>query len=238
MRILVVEDEPKLNRIIVDRLVKEHYSVDGAMDGDEAMDYLRLGEYDAIVLDIMLPGRSGIEILQDLRGRGDKTPVLLLTARDRVEDRVAGLDAGADDYLVKPFAFDELLARIRVLIRRGSDSVSNVFTVADLTVDCDARTVNRDGREISLAAKEFDILEYMIRNEGKVLPKEKIISHVWNYDYEGSSNVIEVYMRYLRKKLDDEFELKLIHTVRGAGYVLRVMEEKPKITEVDVKEKR
>lgn len=238
MRILVVEDEPKLNRIIVDRLVKEHYSVDGAMDGDEAMDYLRLGEYDAIVLDIMLPGRSGIEILQVLRGRGDKTPVLLLTARDRVEDRVAGLDAGADDYLVKPFAFDELLARIRVLIRRGSDSVSNVFTVADLTVDCDARTVNRDGREIFLAAKEFDILEYMIRNEGKVLSKEKIISHVWNYDYEGSSNVIEVYMRYLRKKLDDEFELKLIHTVRGAGYVLRVMEEKPKITEVDVKEKR
>lgn len=225
MRVLVVEDEPKLNRIIVDRLEKEHYSVDGAMDGDEATDYLCCAEYDAIVLDIMLPGKSGIEVLRELREKGDKTPVLLLTARDRVEDRVGGLDAGADDYLVKPFAFDELLARVRVLIRRSTDSVSNVFTVADLTVDCDARTVFRGETAISLATKEFDILEYMIRNSGKVLSKDRIIKHVWNYDYEGSSNVIEVYMRYLRKKLDEGFSPKLIHTVRGAGYVLKVMEE-------------
>lgn len=224
MRILVVEDEPKLNQIIVDRLKKEHYSVDGAMDGNEAMDYLRCAEYDAVVLDIMLPGQSGIRVLRNLRESGDKTPVLLLTARDKVEDRVEGLDAGADDYLVKPFAFEELLARIRVLIRRGAGDVSNVFTLADLTVDCDARTARRGDVAISLATKEFDILEYMIRNRGKVLPKEKIIKHVWNYDYEGSSNVIEVYMRYLRKKLDDDFSPKLIHTVRGAGYVLRAPE--------------
>ncbi|MGI6257487.1 MAG: response regulator transcription factor [Anaerovoracaceae bacterium] len=224
MRILVVEDEPKLNQIIVERLKKEHYSVDGAMDGNEAMDYLCCAEYDAVVLDIMLPGQSGIRVLRNLREKGDKTPVLLLTARDKVEDRVEGLDAGADDYLVKPFAFEELLARVRVLIRRGAGGVTNVFTLADLTVDCDARTARRGEMAIPLATKEFDILEYMIRNRGKVLPKERIIKHVWNYDYEGSSNVIEVYMRYLRKKLDDDFSPKLIHTVRGAGYVLRIPE--------------
>ena len=224
MRILVVEDEKNLNRLISDMLKKEHYSVDSCFRGDEAEDYLRGAEYDAIVLDIMLPAKNGLQILRDMRVRKDKTPVLLLTAKDSVADRVAGLDAGADDYLVKPFAKDELLARIRVMIRRSSGSVSNVFSVADLTVDCDSRIAKRGESVIQLATKEFDLLEYLIRNAGKVLTREKISHHIWNYDYEGGSNVVDVYIRYLRKKLDEGFEPKLIHTVRGAGYVLRVNE--------------
>ncbi len=221
MRILIIEDEKSLNRLISEMLIKEHYSVDRCLRGDEAEDFLACAEYDAILLDIMLPGKSGLEILRDLRAKGDKTPVLLLTAKDGISDRVNGLDAGADDYLVKPFAREELLARIRVMIRRSSGHVSNVFNLADLTVDCDARTVFRGDTEIKLAGKEFDVLEYLIRNKGKVLTREKISRHVWNYDYEGGSNVLDVYIRYLRKKLDDSFEPKLIHTVRGTGYVIK-----------------
>ena len=221
MRIFVVEDEPELNHLLVKQLQAAHYSVDSCFNGTDALDYLRCAEYDAIVLDIMLPGISGLEVLRELRSGGDKTPVLLLTARDGIEDRVTGLDAGADDYLVKPFAFDELLASLRVMIRRLSDSTSDVFSVADLTVDCTARTVQRNGQVVSLSSKEFAILEYMIRNSGIVLSREKISHHIWNYDYEGGSNVVDVYIRYLRKKLDDGYEPKLIHTVRGAGYVLR-----------------
>lgn len=221
MRILVVEDEPKLNELITARLRREHYSIDSCLSGDAAMDYLACAQYDLLVLDIMLPGISGLELLRSLRGRGDKTPVLLLTALDSIPDRVSGLDSGADDYLVKPFAFDELLARIRVLLRRSAGSVSNVYTLADLTVDCDARTVKRGETNISLSAKEFAILEYLIRNSGIVLSRERISNHIWNYDYEGSSNIVDVYIRYLRKKIDDGFEKKLIHTVRGVGYVLR-----------------
>ncbi|MCI6831885.1 MAG: response regulator transcription factor [Clostridiales bacterium] len=221
MRILVVEDEPKLNELITARLRREHYSIDSCLSGDAAMDYLACAQYDLLVLDIMLPGISGLELLRSLRGRGDKTPVLLLTALDSIPDRVSGLDSGADDYLVKPFAFDELLARIRVLLRRSAGSVSNVYTLADLTVDCDARTVKRGETNISLSAKEFAILEYLIRNSGIVLSRERISNHIWNYDYEGSSNIVDVYIRYLRKKIDDGFEKKLIQTVRGVGYVLR-----------------
>lgn len=221
MRILVVEDEPALNALLTKQLKSAHYSVDCCADGLDAQDYLRGAEYDAIVLDIMLPGQSGLALLRGMRTAGDKTPVLLLTARDSVEDRVAGLDAGADDYLVKPFALDELLARLRVLLRRAAGSVSDVFSVADLTVDCAARTVFRAGRAVSLSSREFDILEYLVRNAGVVLSRDKIGRHIWNYDYEGGSNVVDVYIRYLRKKLDDGFSPKLIHTVRGAGYVLR-----------------
>ena len=221
MRILVVEDEPKLNELITARLRREHYSIDSCLSGDAAMDYLACAQYDLLVLDIMLPGISGLELLRSLRGRGDKTPVLLLTALDSIPDRVSGLDSGTDDYLVKPFAFDELLARIRVLLRRSAGSVSNVYTLADLTVDCDARTVKRGETNISLSAKEFAILEYLIRNSGIVLSRERISNHIWNYDYEGGSNIVDVYIRYLRKKIDDGFEKKLIHTVRGVGYVLR-----------------
>ena len=221
MRILVVEDEPKLNELITARLRREHYSIDSCLSGDAAMDYLACAQYDLLVLDIMLPGISGLEILRSLRGKGDKTSVLLLTALDSIPDRVSGLDSGADDYLVKPFVFDELLARIRVLLRRSAGSVSNVYTLADLTVDCDARTVKRGETNISLSAKEFAILEYLIRNSGIVLSRERISNHIWNYDYEGGSNIVDVYIRYLRKKIDDGFEKKLIHTVRGVGYVLR-----------------
>lgn len=225
MRILVVEDERSLNRIISEMLKKEHYSVDSCLSGDDAEDYLNCAEYDAIILDIMLPGKNGIEILKSLRSKGDRTPVILLTAKDGVADRVAGLDAGADDYLVKPFAKEELLARIRVMIRRSSGSTSNIFSICDLKVDCDSRIVFRGETEISLSGREFDILEYLIRNSGKVLSREKISRHIWNYDYEGGSNVVDVYIRYLRKKLDDDFEPKLIQTIRGAGYVLREPKE-------------
>lgn len=221
MRLLVVEDEPALNQLLVKQLQAAHYSVDSCLTGTDAFDYFCCAEYDAIVLDIMLPGINGLEVLRKLRGSGNKTPILLLTARDGIEDRVTGLDAGADDYLVKPFAFDELLARLRVMIRRASDSTSDTFTVANLTVNCTARTVQRDGKAVSLSSKEFAILEYMVRNNGVVLSRDRISHHIWNYDYEGGSNVVDVYIRYLRKKLDDGFEPKLIHTVRGAGYVLR-----------------
>ncbi len=221
MRILVVEDQPQLNELLAKQLKAAHYSVDSCLDGLDAMDYLACAEYDAVVLDIMLPGISGLEVLRRMRAKGDRTPVLLLTARDSVEDRVTGLDAGADDYLVKPFALDELLARLRVMIRRSSASVSEVFQVGDLVVDCAARTASRGGVPVTLSAKEFAILEYLVRNAGTVLSREKISRHIWNYDYEGGSNVVDVYIRYLRKKLDDGNEQKLIHTVRGAGYVLR-----------------
>ena len=224
MRILVVEDEKKLNELISSKLKLEHYSVDSCYDGTDALDYLRGAEYDAVVLDIMLPGMSGLDGRRHIRRKDDRTPVRLLTAKDSIEDRVKGLDTGADDYLVKPFAFDELMARIRVMIRRGSQSISNVFTLADLAVDCDARTVTRGGIPITLSSKEFSVLEYMIRNAGTVLSRDKISRHIWNYDYEGGSNVVDVYIRYLRKKLDEGHTPKLIHTIRGAGYVLRVEE--------------
>lgn len=221
MRILVVEDERDLNSIIVKRLNKAGYSVDSCYDGEEALDYMRLGEYDVILLDIMLPKMNGLDVVRTLRKKRDKTPVLLLTAKDAIEDRVMGLDNGADDYLVKPFAFEELLARVRVLTRRSIEEVTNVFTVANLSVDCDARIVKRGETVIPLSSKEFSVLEYMIRNQGIVLSRAKIEQHIWNFDYEGGSNVIDVYIRYLRKKIDQDFEPKLIHTIRGAGYVLR-----------------
>lgn len=221
MRILVVEDERDLNSIIVKRLNKAGYSVDTCYDGEEALDYMRMGEYDVILLDIMMPKMNGLDVVRTLRKKRDKTPVLLLTAKDAIEDHVMGLDSGADDYLVKPFAFDELLARVRVLTRRSIDEVTNVFAVANLSVDCDTRIVKRGETVIPLSSKEFSVLEYMIRNQGVVLSRAKIEQHIWNFDYEGGSNVIDVYIRYLRKKIDQDFEPKLIHTIRGAGYVLR-----------------
>jgi len=179
--------------------------------------------YDGIVLDIMLPGRDGISILKQMRKEGNYTPVLLLTARDSIEDRVKGLDTGADDYLVKPFAFEELLARIRVMLRKQGEikPQEEVFAVADLTVDCKSHEVKRSGEKIELSSKEFSLLEYLIRNKGKVLSREQIENHIWDYDYMGSSNMVDVYIRYLRKKIDEPYEKKLIQTVRGAGYVLR-----------------
>lgn len=222
MRILVVEDEKDLNRVISKRLESEGYSVDRCFDGEEALDFIDVGEFDAIIMDIMMPRINGIEVLKQMRSRNNTTPVLLLTARDGIGDRVNGLDAGADDYLIKPFAFEELLARIRVMTRKASGNSTNIFSAADLTMDLNSHTVVRGDVNINLSAKEFEILEYLLRNKGIVLSREKIESHVWNFDYSGGTNVVDVYIRYLRKKIDDEFEPKLIHTVRGCGYVLRV----------------
>ena len=226
MRILVIEDEKNLNDIIVKRLILEKYGVDTCFNGNDALEYIFSTEYDVIVSDIMLPGIDGFEILKRIREKGIKTPVLLLTALDGIEDRVKGLDYGADDYLVKPFAFDELMARIRVLLRRnstnGNFNASNVFSIANLTVNCNSHDVFRDDVPIKLSTREFTILEYMIRNKERVLSREQIEQHIWNYDYEGGTNVIDVYIRYLRRKIDKDFEPKLIHTVRGIGYVLKV----------------
>ena len=221
MRILLAEDEKNLNDIIVKTLKKEHYTIDYCFNGEEALDYLRFAEYDAILLDIMMPKKSGLEVLKALRKEGNNVPVLLLTAKDNIEDRVKGLDAGADDYLVKPFAIDELLARIRALLRRRSGRSDHRYTIANLIVDIDARTVYRDDQEIKLSSKEFSILEYLISNQGIVLTRDKIEQHIWNYEYEGASNVVDVYIRYLRKKIDDNYSPKLIHTIRGTGYVLK-----------------
>ena len=228
MRILVVEDEKKINDIIVKTLKQEKYGVDSCVDGEEALDYIFSVEYDIILLDIMLPKRDGFEVLKSIRKKGIKTPVLFLTARDEIEDRVKGLDLGADDYLVKPFAFEELLARIRVLLRKNSGSgedTGNVLKIANLTVDCNKHEVFRDDVLIKLSAKEFSILEYMMRNKGRVVSKEKIEEHVWDFDYEGGSNIVEVYIKFLRKKIDNDFSPKLIHTIRRVGYVLKVENE-------------
>ncbi len=221
MRILVVEDQKDLNRVISKRLENEGYSVDRCYDGVQALEFTDTGEFDAIVMDIMMPKMSGIEVLKTLRRKNVNTPVLLLTARDSVSDRVEGLDAGAQDYLVKPFAFEELLARIRVMTRKLGGNTTNIFELGDLKLDIGTRMVSRGGKAISLSAKEFDILEYMMMNKGVVLSREKIENHVWNFDYEGGTNVVDVYIRYLRKKIDEEFDNKLIHTIRGVGYVLR-----------------
>lgn len=221
MRILVADDQKDMNRLISRRLAEEQYSVDSCYNGQEVLDYLECAEYDAIVLDIMMPVMDGLQVLKKLRAREDHIPVLLLTARDSVEDRVSGLDAGADDYLVKPFAFEELLARIRVMLRKPAAVQTTVSRVADLEVHMDTRQVFRQGKEIRLSGKEFSLLRYMVQNSGIVLSREKLEQHIWNYDYAGGSNVIDVYIRYLRKKIDDGYEKKLIHTVRGAGYVLK-----------------
>ena len=221
MRILIAEDERDLNHILTERLRKEHYSVDACFDGQEALDYLEGAEYDALILDIMMPVMDGLTLLKKIRSRGNPIPVLLLTAKDSIEDRVRGLDAGANDYLVKPFAFEELLARIRVMLRKNTAASDNVCRAADLTVCLDSHRVFRGDTEITLSSKEFAVLRYLILNQGIVLSREKIEQHIWNYDYYGGSNVVDVYIRYLRKKLDQNFEPKLIHTVRGAGYVLK-----------------
>lgn len=221
MRILVAEDQKDMNRLISRRLAEEQYSVDSCYNGQEVLDYLECAEYDAIVLDIMMPVMDGLQVLKKLRARENHVPVLLLTARDSVEDRVSGLDAGADDYLVKPFAFEELLARIRVMLRKPAAVQTTVSRVADLEVHMDTRQVFRQGKEIRLSGKEFSLLRYMVQNQGLILSREKLEQHIWNYDYTGGSNVIDVYIRYLRKKIDDGYEKKLIHTVRGAGYVLK-----------------
>lgn len=221
MRILLVEDEPDLNGLIVRKLKLEHYTVDSCLNGLDALDYLETEYYDAVILDTMIPGVSGIELLKKIQSQGKKTPVLLMTADDTALDHVTNPELQVDEYLLKPFALQELLRKVRAVLRRYYGNISNIFEVGDLIVNCDARRVMRNQKIISLSSKEFAILEYLIRNTGVVLTREKISQHIWNYDYEGESNMIDVYIRYLRKKIDEGHPVKLIHTVRGVGYVLR-----------------
>jgi len=222
MKLLIVEDEKRLCQTVAKHLKGDGYAVDTCYDGNDALDYINGTEYDALILDIMLPGLDGISLLKTIRARKLKTPVLLLTAKSSVEDKVEGLDSGADDYLTKPFALDELSARIRVLIRRsGVERTDNSITVGPLTLDTERKTAVREGQEFTLTAREYSILEYLMHNKGIVLSRDKIMHHIWNYDYEGSSNIIDVYIRTLRNKIDSGFEQKLIHTVRGMGYVIK-----------------
>jgi len=220
MRILVAEDERDLNNVICNKLRASGYSVDACFNGTDALEHILMNRYDGVLMDIMMPGMDGYEVVQRLREKNDMTPVLFLTARDSTEDIVKGLDMGANDYLIKPFSFDELLARIRVMTR-SVPAHTSVYTVADLTVDCASRTVKRGKDTIDLSPKEFAMLEYMIVNKGMVLSRESIEDHIYDVDYEGGSNVVNVYIRFLRRKIDEPYEKKLIHTVRGAGYVLR-----------------
>ena len=221
MRILVAEDERNLNRILTEALTDEGYSVDPCFDGQEAWDALACAEYDVLVLDIMMPRMDGLTLVRRLRESGNMTPVLFLTSRDSVADKVEGLETGADYYLVKPFHMQELLAVVRVMARKYTDTRTNVYTIADLSVDVSAHTVVRAGRVIELTSREYALLEYMIRNKGVVLSRERIENNLWNYDYEGGTNVVDVYVGYLRKKIDTGFSKKLIHTVWGTGWVLR-----------------
>lgn len=221
MRILVADDERDLNAVISRRLALENFSVDSCYDGEEAVDYLSFAEYDCVVLDIMMPKLSGLQVLEWIRSRKKNTPVLLLTAKDAVNDRVTGLNAGADDYIIKPFSLDELIARIHAVTRRQSGNTTNVLTAGNLVMNINTHSVTRGGVEINLSSKEFAILEYLLKNKGNVLSREKIEEHIWNYDYEGGSNVIDVYISYLRKKVDGENSEKLIKTVRGVGYIIK-----------------
>lgn len=225
MRILVIEDETSLQAIIAKRLKEEGYLVDCCSDGAEGFDYAEAIEYDCIVLDIMLPKLGGLSLLRRLRAQGSASSVLLLTAKDSIEDRVKGLDAGADDYLVKPFAFDELLARIRALMRRQSESRDSVISLEDLTLNTAEHSVMRGNKRIILTSKEYALLEYLLRNQGLVLTRTQIADHVWNFNFDYESNIVDVYIRYLRGKIDKGFEPKLIQTIRGFGYALRLCDE-------------
>ena len=219
--ILVVDDNPEIREIIQVLLGGEGYLVETAGNGVKALEMLENREYDLIILDIMMPKADGYAVLDALRRMKRTTPVLFLTARDSVSDRVKGLDRGANDYLVKPFSFEELSARLRAMMRTSFGASSNVLCIGDLSMDCSAHTVARNGMEIHLSAKEYALLEYLMYNQGRVLSREMIEDHVWNFDYEGGTNVVDVYISYLRRKVDDGFDRKLIHTVRGRGFVLR-----------------
>lgn len=222
MRILVVEDEHKLAGVLRRGLEERGYAVDLAYDGEDGLALAEVEPYDLVILDVMLPKLDGLTVCRRLRVQHHKVPVLMLTARDTVDDRVAGLDSGADDYLVKPFAFRELLARVRALLRRDSLSKDPVLRVADLEVDTVSHEARRAGRPIELTSKEYAILEYFVRNPNRVLTRTQIAEHVWNYDFVATSNVVDVYIGYLRRKLGDDREPRLLRTVRGTGYQLKV----------------
>jgi len=220
MRILVVEDDRKVGAFLQKGLREENYAVDLARDGEAALELAQVHSYDVILLDVMLPRRDGFAVCRELRQKGILTPVLMLTAKDTVEDKVAGLGEGADDYLTKPFSFEELLARIRALLRRSQDYKTKVLKVADLVLDPVSRRVSRADKPVALTGREYALLEFLMRNKGRILTESRIIEHVWDMNYEGTSNIVSVYIKYLRGKIDNASPLKLIRTVRGHGYVI------------------
>lgn len=221
MRLLVVEDEKHLNKTITERLSRQGYTVDSCFDGEDALYYIENTTYDGIILDVMMPKINGFEVLRIMRSKKILTPVLMLTAKDSDEDVIMGLDTGANDYLTKPFSFDILCARIRAMLRVKENVTGNTLEIADLSVDTITRVVKRGGSAIELSSKEYSILEYLMRNKGIIVSKEKIEENIWNYDYEGTSDVIKVYIHHLRKKIDDGYEKKLLHTVKNVGYVIK-----------------
>lgn len=220
MRVLVVEDEKDLNSIICSKLVKEGYNVDACYDGQAALDYMEAENYDGAIMDIMIPNKDGITVLREMRNAGIQVPVLFLTAKTETQDIVRGLDAGASDYMTKPFEFSELMARLRVMLRTQNLVNENVITCGSLVVDMNNRQAIRDGKVIDLTVREYAILEYLARNRNVVVTREQIRVDIWNIDDDVNSNVIDVYIRYLRRKIDDNYEEKLIHTIRGVGYKL------------------
>ena len=221
MRILVVEDEKDLLDITVKRLKSDGFGVDECLNGEDALYYTENTQYDLVILDIMIPKIDGLTVLRTLRSNNNNIPILLLTARDSINDRVEGLNAGADDYLIKPFVYDELIARIRALLRRNSNEKTDKLKISDLTMELSTKKVFRGDKEILLSSKEFSLLEYLMRNKGAVISRSQLENHVWDYNFEGGSNIVDVYIRYLRKKVDEPFDIKLIHTIRGMGYSLR-----------------
>ena len=221
MKILVVEDEKDLNRVITKHLKKNNYSVDSCFDGEEALDYISYGEYDLIITDIMMPKIDGYGFIKQLRNDKNSTPVIMLTAKDSLDDKILGLDSGADDYIVKPFEFDELLARIRVLMRRNYGFATNIIQVDDVVLDISKKQVTRSGESIVLTGKEYEVLEYLFKNKTGIISREQILNHVWDYDYEGVSNIIDVIVKNIRKKLDVGSKKPIIHTKRGLGYFVK-----------------
>jgi DNA-binding response OmpR family regulator len=220
MRILIVEDDRKVGAFLQKGLREEQYAVDVCRDGEQAVEWASISSYDGIVLDIMLPKKDGFAVCRELRQKGVLTPILMLTAKDSVEDKVSGLTEGADDYLTKPFSFEELLARIRALLRRTQDYKTKALRVGDLELDTAKRQATRAGKQIPLSGKEYALLEYLMRNKGRVVTESMIVEHVWDMNYEGTSNIVNVYINYLRKKIDSEFEVKLVRTIRGHGYTI------------------
>ena len=221
MKILVVEDEKDLNRVITKHLKKNNYSVDSCFDGEQALDYVLYGEYDLIITDIMMPKVDGYQFIKQLRNKKNTTPVIMLTAKDSLDDKILGLDSGADDYIVKPFEFDELLARIRVLMRRNYGFATNIIQVDDVVLDISKKQVTRSGESIVLTGKEYEVLEYLFKNKTGIISREQILNHVWDYDYEGVSNIIDVIIKNIRKKLDVGSKKPIIHTKRGLGYFVK-----------------
>ena len=221
MKILVVEDEKDLNRVITKHLKKNNYSVDSCFDGEEALDYISYGEYDLIITDIMMPKIDGYGFIKQLRNDKNSTPVIMLTAKDSLDDKILGLDSGADDYIVKPFEFDELLARIRVLMRRNYGFATNIIQVDDVVLDISKKQVTRSGESIVLTGKEYEVLEYLFKNKTGIISREQILNHVWDYDYKGASNIIDVIVKNIRKKLDVGSKKPIIHTKRGLGYFVK-----------------